>query len=276
MSEVTFLTQDLWSTLRAESARSGVVVAAVAYVTNIDDIRFQAGDILILDASEEAIRAGKTSALILEELLNRGIFLYSSPNLHAKVYVFDEALIAGSSNLSSSSRNTLVECAVLTRDPAVIAEARDWIQSVASRSVRVDHDFVSRAKATVVERSEPERQHQPATGGLWYLSESPNALSKNMRAYFVALVIAQLGAFEAGRPFRLWPNADFRQHEREGRLRRDGIKFVLTQLGVDYFSHSNQWPREDLLQVFLIAVRTGNSGTLPEGIETRMLPFPGM
>lgn len=275
MPEVTLLTHDLWSAVARESDQSTCTVAAVAYVTNVDDVHFKASDILVIDASEEAIRTGKTSAFIVENLLVRGVLLYSCPNLHAKVYVFEDSVIVGSSNLSSSSRSVLIECATLTRDTTLIVEVRNWIQHLSSRSERIDQDFVDRAKAIVVERPEPEMLHQPATRGLWYLAESPNALSKNMRAYFIALVIAQLGTLQAERPFRLWPNADFRQHEKQGRLRRSGSNFVLTSSGVEYFSQPKQRPKDDLLQLFLAAVRTGNGSALPKDIETRMLPLPG-
>lgn len=274
MPEVTLLTHDLWSAAARESAQSIYTVAAVAYVTNVDDFHFKASDILVIDASEEAIRTGKTSALIVENLLTRGVLLYSCPNLHAKVYVFEDSVIVGSSNLSSSSRSLLIECATLTRDTTLIAETRKWIQHLASRSERIDQDFVDRAKAIVVERLESEVLNQSATGELWYLAVPPNALSKNMRAYFIALVIAQLGTLEAERPFRLWPNADFRQHEKQGRLRRSGSNFVLSSSGVEYFSQPKQRPRDDLLQIFLAAVRTGNGSALPKGIEAGLLTLP--
>ena len=273
MSELTFLTQDLWSTLMTESIKSDGIAAAVAYVTNVDDVQFRAGDILVLDASDEAIRAGKTSAIILEELLNRGVLIYSSHNLHAKVYVFEDAVIVGSSNLSSSSRHALIECAAFSRDTTLITEVRNWICNLASRSVGVDQSFVDQAKEIVIEKLEPEALHQPGRPRLWYLVVSPNALSKNMRAYFVALVVAQIGALEAERPFRLWPSADFRQHEKEGRLRREGFNFILSDCGVDYFSQPKERPKDDLLKLFLTAVQTGDSSALPEGMKTTMRPM---
>jgi hypothetical protein len=271
MSGLTFLTQDLWSTLMTESTRSDGIAAAVAYVTNVDDVPFRSGDILVLDASDEAIRAGKTSAIILEELLHRGVLLYSCHKLHAKVYAFEDAVIVGSSNLSSSSRRALIECAAFSRDTTLITEVRNWICNIASRSVGIDQSFVDQAKGIVIEK--PEALHQPGSPRLWYLAVSPNALSKNMRAYFVALVIAQIGALEAERPFRLWPSADFRQHEKKGRLRREGFNFILSHRGVDYFSQPRERPKDDLLKLFLTAVLTGDSSALPEGVETSMRPM---
>ena len=274
MSNVSLLTQDLWSALAAESARSTGVVAAVAYITNVDDLRFGANDILVVDASPEAIQFGKTSALVLEYLFDQGVRLYSSANLHAKVYVFTNSAIVGSPNLSSSSRNALIECAILSRDSTLIVEARSWIERLASRSVPVDREFINRAKAIVIERNEAETSHQAGAAALWYLAVSPNALTKNMRAYFVALVIAQLGALHAEQSFWLWPNADFRQHENEGRLRRAGERYLLTQQGVEYFSQPRQRPKDDLLQLFLAAVRTGIGTALPVDTDTKMLPLP--
>lgn len=275
MSNVTLLTEDLWATLAAESAGSTALVAAVAYVTNIDKLRFRVNDILVLDASPPAIRAGKTSALIVEHLLDHGVLLYSSANLHVKMYVFDNSVIVGSQNLSTNSRSALIECAILSRDSRIVVEARSWVERLASHSVRVDREFVSQAKAILVEPvADMPSQQQPSPPWLWYLAISPNALSKNMRAYFLALVIAQVGTLQAERTFRLWPGADFRQHENEGRLERVGDLYALTQRGVDYFLEPKKWPEADLLQLFLVAVRTGDGVALPLN-DTKMHRMPG-
>lgn len=269
MSNLTLLSQNLWATLASESAKSTAMIAAVAYVTNVDDLQFRANDTLVLDASPAAIQAGKTCALVVESLFDKGVLLYSSPNLHAKTYVFGSSVVVGSPNLSSNSRSTLIECAILSRDAGLIVDVKSWIEQLASRSIRVDRDYVNRVKAIAIEpRVTP--QEQAGLTGLWYLATPPIAITNNMRAYFLALIIAQLGTIQAKRPFRLWPGADFRQHERERRLQKIGDRYELTQQGVDYFSEPKQRVKDDLLQLFLIAVRTGNGTALPLG-EARMV-----
>jgi hypothetical protein len=274
MSE--FLGADVWARIQRESNAGTRRTAAVAYLTDAVPIAFSRGDLVIVDASDASIGGGRTSVQALRQLLARGVRLYSVPNLHAKVFVFDSSVVVGSTNLSVASQQTLVEAAILSRDPAAIRDATDFVESLTRVGVRIDSQFLSRAADIPVSIStpEPDIQGQSATGRLWYLAVSPNALSKNMRAYFLALITAQLGALEAERLFRLWPGADFRQHEKEGRLRRQGVSFVLTHRGVEYFSQPKQQPKGDLLHLFLAAVRTGDGTLLPDNMETKMLPMP--
>ena len=269
MSNLSLLSQDIWATLASESAKSTGMTAAVAYVTNVDELQFRANDTLVLDASPASIQSGKTSALVVERLFDKGVLLYSCPNLHAKIYAFGSSVVVGSPNLSSSSRSTLIECAILSRSPLLVVEARNWIEQLASRSIQIDRDYVNQIKSIAVEPVVPPQEKTGLTG-LWYLKTAPNALSNNMRAYFLALIIAQLGTVQAERAFRLWPGADFRQHKKEGRLQQVGDRYVLTPRGVDYFSLPKQRAKDDLLQLFVVAVRTGNGADLPVD-ETRML-----
>src|SRR5438067_13355122 len=59
--------------------------AAVAYVGTDSFLRFGKGDTLVVDASEESIVAGRTSASVLKRAMNRGAQVYSVSRLHAKV-----------------------------------------------------------------------------------------------------------------------------------------------------------------------------------------------
>src|SRR5690349_14371375 len=102
----------LWKVIAKLSAKvkSGRL-AAVAYFTSEGNVEFNKDDVLIVDASDNTIAAGGTSAKLLKSLLQRGVRLYSVPGLHAKVYLFDQTAVIGSANLSKHS-TTLIEAAV--------------------------------------------------------------------------------------------------------------------------------------------------------------------
>jgi phosphatidylserine/phosphatidylglycerophosphate/cardiolipin synthase-like enzyme len=110
--------------------------------------------VLIVDASDDTIAAGTTSAKLLKSLLQRGVRLYSVPGLHAKVYLFDQTAVIGSANLSKHSTN-LIEAAVVTDRPEAVASVSYLIESLRThkRAAKIDAAFVSRALAIPVLKS---------------------------------------------------------------------------------------------------------------------------
>src|SRR5260370_3497068 len=62
----------------------------------------------------------------------KGVKLYTSPNLHAKVFVFGRTAIIGSTNVSFSSETRLREAVVETTDTTVVASARKFIEDLES------------------------------------------------------------------------------------------------------------------------------------------------
>ena len=118
---------NVWSEIKSVSDQSRSKTAAIAYVTTDEIVRFGAGDVLVTDASDNAIACGETSALVLEAAIARGAEIYSCQGLHAKVIAFDSVVVIGSANLSSRSERDLVEAAWVSDDPTVVAEARSFI-----------------------------------------------------------------------------------------------------------------------------------------------------
>src|SRR5688572_22041220 len=92
------------STLRRELQRlsraSSERKAAVAYVTSDQYVEFKEDDLLVVDASDMAIACGETDREVLTRAFSRGVRLYSLPDLHAKLFVFDDTAVIGSANLS--------------------------------------------------------------------------------------------------------------------------------------------------------------------------------
>jgi hypothetical protein len=117
--------------------------AAIAYVTDDTKIAFGKGDVLIADASDEAIKSGQTSAAVLKAAWKRKAQIVSLAGLHAKVYVFDKYAVIGSANLSKESERR-TEAAILTDQPTIVSAARLLIDRLKNEGEAVDEEFIER------------------------------------------------------------------------------------------------------------------------------------
>ncbi|PNH92563.1 phospholipase D-like domain-containing protein [Vibrio diazotrophicus] len=142
----------LWERLSEQSKNSKSKKAAIAYVTDDKVINFRRDDILIVDASDEAITSGKTSAKVLSKAFNLGAIIYSCDTLHAKTIVFDHHAYIGSANISLSSQNSLNEIGVISDHPSILSGAVQLIEELKSKSIFVDKDFIERILNIKVER----------------------------------------------------------------------------------------------------------------------------
>jgi hypothetical protein len=97
----------VWVAIEATGAKGGKKTAAIAWVSSSNRISFGAGDRLVVDASDHAIRQGLTSAKILREAFVRGAELRSRSGLHAKALVVGRTLFVGSMNASRRSGGKL-------------------------------------------------------------------------------------------------------------------------------------------------------------------------
>ncbi len=77
------ISKDLWKHIARLASKSERRMGAIAYASSERAIRFGEGDILITDASKEAIACGQTSATLLRNAYKRGAELYSLRGLHA-------------------------------------------------------------------------------------------------------------------------------------------------------------------------------------------------
>jgi hypothetical protein len=126
----------LWRELRAYAGKARNRKAAVAYVTQ-DLIGLRKGDVLVMDASDRAIRYGETSAKLLHKLCQKGVLLYHCVDLHAKVFLLDDVVAISSGNMSNSSADALVEAAVLTDNSATVSGVESFIEQLVQQSDRL-------------------------------------------------------------------------------------------------------------------------------------------
>jgi len=64
---------------------------------------------------------------IVADFKQLGVDAFSIPNLHAKIYLFDESVIVSSMNLYDFSQQNSIELSVLIDNPPMIAEIKDFV-----------------------------------------------------------------------------------------------------------------------------------------------------
>ena len=136
------LTGKVWSRLKKirqknASQRSWV---AVAYIGKgaAKLLPLNRGSRLVVNASDEAVKAGQTCPADLLALQDRGVRIFNYVHLHAKVYVFGSVAAIGSANASRNSSEVLTEALVLTTDRLIVNEAKGFVQSLAKNELGPD------------------------------------------------------------------------------------------------------------------------------------------
>jgi hypothetical protein len=149
----------VWERIESLSLNCSQKKAAVSYVTSDSILKFSNLDILVLDASDDAISQGQTSARVIQRAMNRGAFIYSIADLHSKVMLFDQTLVVGSANISVRSSRTLVEAALVSSDQSAVEHASTWIDELAAAGQAIDQDILTRLIAIEDERPPIKRTY---------------------------------------------------------------------------------------------------------------------
>lgn len=143
----------LWARMEHLAANTNRKSAAIAYVSDDSRIQFGEGDKLVVDASDEQIAAGATSADVLGRAVRRGAQVYSCPKLHAKLMVFDNTVVIGSTNVSRLSATELLEAGTVSDSPALVRSALSLIDTLVRGSEPVNKPFLARISKIRVKRS---------------------------------------------------------------------------------------------------------------------------
>ncbi len=148
MANSEFLTEDIWDQISELSRTSKRCHVAVAYVASagMKLLRLGKGDVLVVDMSKARVKVGATDPALIRQYMDKGVAVYSLQRLHAKVFVFDKTAVIGSTNVSKYSREDLTEAVILTTDPWIVEEARDFVKALASRLDAVDRDYLARCQ----------------------------------------------------------------------------------------------------------------------------------
>ena len=148
----TLLSDDLWVGLALQSANHKRIRAAISYVT-ARHLDFRQGDLLICDASDDAIKGGLTSAWALRLFFDQGAEIYSFDGLHSKVAVIDDCALIGSANLSENAGVGTCEASLLTDDSQIAALIQGFIETIKAHSTPVTEEFLRAIEALPVVRA---------------------------------------------------------------------------------------------------------------------------
>jgi len=142
MSVTTFLSNETyWQALSARVKDASHVDAAIAYFGQGGAMRLplRRGNRLVVDMSEATVRAGGTDPSEVEKLMLRGVKAFTRRNLHAKIIVADEWVIAGSANISKHSEEVLDEAAILTNGQSAVRRALEFIDLLCTEPIRREY-----------------------------------------------------------------------------------------------------------------------------------------
>jgi hypothetical protein len=191
-------------------------------------VKFGKGDTLICDATDAAIKSGQTSAALLRRAHDRGARLFSSPGLHAKVFLLGRVAVVGSANLSSSSVNELDEAALITDDARAVSGVRLLIESLVQAADDIDERFLRRIERLPVVQarrgSRRRRSVRLAEPRAWLISVVP--IDPAEHADEQAVVEGESARAEAGMQFsdsepgyiRFTGTSNFRKFAKKGDL----------------------------------------------------------
>lgn len=136
-----------WPHITTALRRPGPRRVAIAHLdhTAPDLLPLRAGDLLIINAARNALRAHATSPTALTHFVENGVRVLSTPNLHTGVLVTPTLAILGP--VSASRSSTLAdEAAIITDDPDTITAAHRFIDGLDDLT-DVDLTFLDNATA---------------------------------------------------------------------------------------------------------------------------------
>ncbi len=141
-----------WPRVSKIIASRGPRLAAIAYL-GADAPRLlrglKRGDVLVVNATKEAVAAHATSPHAIAALMQRGVAVSTSPRLHAKVIVTAEYAVIGSANASATSEASH-EAVVVTTEQAIMREVHKFVEALAIKATPLDEEDAPRRRVRPV------------------------------------------------------------------------------------------------------------------------------
>lgn len=148
------------------------------------------GDVLVVNASPNALLNGATNPMALQAFFDRGVTVRSHARLHAKVLCTRSRAIVGSANASTHSQAS-EEGVVISTNPATVREIREFVLRLADEADdEVDGAFLAEAMGLYARRTRPRSLPgvtgskstagllRAPVGTLWITTYFPDAPSK--------------------------------------------------------------------------------------------------
>lgn len=137
-----------WAKVTQAARAAGPRYAAIAYLGAEAPrlLPLRKRDVLVVNAGPEALLSHATSPEALEYFVNKGVDVWSSEMLHAKVIATSKSAVVGSANASRNS-TSVDEAVVVTSQASVIKAVRDFVNSL-DHATWVDETFIAEARKT--------------------------------------------------------------------------------------------------------------------------------
>lgn len=133
-----------WKRISAAIATTGPRAAAMPYL-GVDGPRLlrglRRGDLLVVNATNEAIASHSTSPADIAELMARGVTVKTSPRLHAKVAATADHAVIGSANASAHSQAS-DEAVIITDVKTLVREVRSYIDALAADATPIAEEYL--------------------------------------------------------------------------------------------------------------------------------------
>lgn len=178
---ISFISDNLWTTLSKLSKRSKRTKVAVAYLGTgaSKQLNLKKGDTLLVAMDLGNVRAGQVNPHEIQKLFDKGVSIFNLPNLHAKVYLFDKTAVVTSANVSSHSADHLLETAILTDDKSILIEAEKFINENCIEKVEQDYIEICKKNYNPPKNINAKRKPHRKNGfkgklsRLWVISTKP-------------------------------------------------------------------------------------------------------
>jgi hypothetical protein len=121
----------VWASISQAATRPGRRLIARAYAGKkaAELVPMRTGDIAVVNASRESLRAGLTYPGAVATWLDAGARVFSHEQLHAKVYLLGGCAFVGSANASAHSRDVLLEAALHSDRDRCVTRCGTWSSS---------------------------------------------------------------------------------------------------------------------------------------------------
>ncbi|WP_345149732.1 phospholipase D family protein [Arthrobacter ginkgonis] len=161
---LTFHGGQVWSEIKDLVAGAGEIHAAIAFLGQDapDRLPLKSGDVLVVNADKRAVASHATNPFSIEKFIQRGVAVYSSPMLHAKVIATDKHAIIGSANASQHSEDSS-EAIVVTDNKTVIKQVQDFVLEEINESLEILGEELTELKK-IFEESHPKYTVPGVTG----------------------------------------------------------------------------------------------------------------
>lgn len=128
-----FTTTNIWkgiTELVVNTKTPSLVAVAYFGIGGAKMLPLRKGSKLVVDASSESVKTGRTNPYELIKLYKSGVEIFSLPRLHAKSFVIGGHLIVGSTNVSNNSATKLNEAVFVSKDALQIRAAKSYINGL--------------------------------------------------------------------------------------------------------------------------------------------------